>query len=59
MYYVHYIHYLEFCSRFFLFHILDNLKSVCPFLNKYIDMLIWHPTDKEILDALLEAQVDM
>ena len=45
---------------FFLFHTLE--KAVCPltpFLVKYFDMPIWHHTDEETLDALLEAQVDM
>ena len=49
--------YFEFCYRFFLFLTLD--KAVCPFLSKYFDMPIWHPTDEATLDALLDAQVDM
>jgi hypothetical protein len=32
---------------------------VCPFLVKYFDMPIWHPTDEATLDELLDAQVDM
>ena len=32
---------------------------MCPFLVKYFDMPIWHPTDEATLDELLDAQVDM
>jgi hypothetical protein len=34
-----------FFEKFFLFHVLD--KVVCPFLVKYFDMPIWHPTDSD------------
>ncbi len=46
-----------FFKRFFLFHVLD--KVVCPFLVKYFDMPIWHPTDEKSLDLLRAAEVDM
>ena len=32
---------------------------MCPVLEKYFDMPIWHPTDEHALDELLNAQVDM
>jgi hypothetical protein len=37
--------------------VLDKVMS--PFLSKYFDMQIWHPTCDKTLDELLEAQVDM
>jgi hypothetical protein len=40
----------------FLFLALD--KVGCPFLIKYFDMPIWHPTDKNALDELLDADID-
>jgi hypothetical protein len=40
-----------------VFHVLD--KGVCPFLVKYFDMLIWHPTDEKSLDLLMAAELDM
>ncbi len=43
--------------RFSLFLVLD--KVVCPFLLKYFDMQIWHPTCEITLDQLLKAKVDM
>ena len=44
-------------ARYFLFLVLD--KVVCPFLVKYFEMPIWHPTCERTLDQLLDAQVDM
>ena len=46
-----------FLERFSLFHVLD--KVVCPFLVKYFDMPIWHPTDEKSLDLLMAAELDM
>jgi hypothetical protein len=40
-----------------LFLVLD--KVVCPFLAKYFDMPIWHPTSEKTLDGLLDAKVDL
>ena len=45
------------CGRFFLFLVLD--KVICPFLVKYFEMPIWHPTSEKALDELLDAKVDM
>jgi hypothetical protein len=42
---------------FFLFFVLD--KVVCPFLVKYYEMPIWHPTSERTLDELLDAKVDL
>ena len=42
---------------YFLFLVLD--KVVCPFLVKYFEMLIWHPTSERTLDELLHAKVDL
>ena len=44
-------------GRYFLFLILD--KVVCPFLVKYFEMPIWHPTCEKLLDELLDAKVDL
>jgi hypothetical protein len=44
-------------GRYFLFLVLD--KAVCPFLVKYFDMPIWHPTCEKTLDNLLDAKVDL
>ncbi len=44
-------------GRYFLFLILD--KAVCPFLVKYFEMPIWHPTCEKSLDELLNATVDL
>jgi hypothetical protein len=44
-------------GRYFLFLILD--KAVCPFLVKYFEMPIWHPTCEKSLDELLDAKVDL
>ena len=44
-------------GRYFLFLILD--KAVCPFLVKYFEMPIWHPTCEKSLDELLNAKVDL
>jgi hypothetical protein len=44
-------------GRFFLFLVLD--KVICPYLVKQIYMPIWHPTDKIMLDALMNAEVDL
>jgi hypothetical protein len=44
-------------GRYFLFLILD--KAVCPFLVKYFEMLIWHPTSEKSLDELLNVKVDL
>ncbi len=43
----------------FLLHTLDEV--VCPFLVKYFDMTIWHPTNEVTLHDLemMAAQVDM
>jgi hypothetical protein len=48
---------ISLCGRHFLFLILD--KVVCPFLAKYFEMPIWHPTCKKALDELLDAKVDV
>ena len=48
---------ISLCGRFFLFLALD--KVVCPFLVKYFEMPIWHPTSEKALDELLDAKVDM
>ena len=40
-----------------LFLVLD--KVVCPFLVKYFEMPIWHPTSEKTLDELLDAKVDL
>ncbi len=46
------------CEKtFFLFLVLD--KVVCPFLVKYFEMPIWHPTSEKALDELLDAKVDV
>jgi hypothetical protein len=42
---------------YFLFLVLD--KVVCPFLVKYFEMPIWHPTSERTLDELLDAKVDL
>ena len=44
-------------GRFFLFLVLD--KVVCPFMVKYFEMPIWHPTSEKALDELLDAKVDV
>ena len=44
-------------GSFFLFLVLD--KAVCPFLVKYFEMPIWHPTCQKTLDELLDAKVDL
>ncbi len=44
-------------GRYFLFLVLD--KAVCPFLVKYFEMPIWHPTSENTLDELLDAKVDL
>ncbi len=44
-------------GRFFLFLVLD--KVIFPYLLKQFDMPIWHPTDEIMLDALMNAEVDM
>jgi hypothetical protein len=46
-----------FICRFFLFLILN--KVICPFLVKHFGMLIWLLTDEGMLDALLNAEVDI
>jgi hypothetical protein len=43
-------------GRYFLFLTLD--KAVCPFLVKYFEMPIWHPTCEKALDEMLNAKVD-
>jgi hypothetical protein len=48
---------ISLCGRYFLFLVLD--KVVCPFLVKYFEMLIWHPTSEKVLDELLDAKSDM
>ena len=45
------------CGRYFLFLVLD--KVVCPFLVKYFEMPIWHPTSEKALEELLDASVDV
>ena len=42
---------------YFLFLVLD--KVVRPFLVKYYEMPIWHPTSERTLDELLDAKVDL
>jgi hypothetical protein len=37
--------------------VLDRV--VRPFMGKYFEMQIWHPTSEKILDELLNAQVDL
>ncbi len=58
---MHFLHDIYFWlfgfGRFFLFHVLD--KVVCPFLVKYFDMSIWHPTYEKSLDLLVAAELDM
>jgi hypothetical protein len=49
---------MMFLDRFFLYLILDKAVVLCPFLVKYFDMPIWHPTDENTLDSLLDAQVE-
>jgi hypothetical protein len=44
-------------SRYFFFLVLD--KAVCPFMVKYFEMPIWHPTSEKTLDDLLDAKVDL
>ena len=34
-------------------------KVVCPFLVKYFEMPIWHPTCERTLDQLLDAKVEL
>jgi hypothetical protein len=34
-------------------------KVVGPFLEKYLEMPIWHPKCERTLDELLEAQIDV
>jgi hypothetical protein len=48
---------ISLCGRFFLFLVLEKL--VCPFLVKYVEMPIWHPTSEKALDELLDAKVDV
>jgi hypothetical protein len=48
---------ISLCGRYFLFLVLD--KVVCPFLVKYFEMPIWHPTSEKALDELLDAKVDV
>ena len=48
---------ISLCCRYFLFLILN--KVVCPYLVKYFEMPIWHPTSEKTLDELLAAKVDM
>jgi hypothetical protein len=43
--------------KVFLFHVLN--KIVCPFLVKYLNIPIWHPTDEKSLDLLKAAELDM
>ena len=40
-----------------MFYVLDRV--ICPFLVKYFEMLIWHPTSEKALDELLDAKVDV
>ncbi len=44
-------------DRYFLFLVIA--KVVCPFLVKYFEMPIWHPTSEKALDELLDAKVDI
>ncbi len=44
-------------GRYFLFLVLD--KVVCPFMVRYFEMPIWHPTSEKDLDELLDAKVDV
>ena len=40
--------------------VLDKVDNVvCPFLVKYFEMQIWHPTSEKALDELLDAKVDV
>jgi hypothetical protein len=48
---------ISLCGRYFLFLVLD--KVVCPFLVKYFEMSIWHPTSEKALDELLDAKIDV
>ena len=48
---------ISLCGRFFLFLVLD--KVVCPYLEKYFEMPIWHPKSEKTLDELLAAKVDV
>ncbi len=40
-----------------MFYVLD--KVVGPFLVKYFEMPMWHPTSEKDLDELLDAKVDV
>ena len=44
-------------KQYLLFLVLD--KVVGPFLEKYLEMTIWHPKCERTLDELLEAQIDV
>ena len=48
---------ISLCGRYFSFLVLD--KMVCPYLVKYFEMPIWHPTSEKTVDALLAAKVDV
>ena len=49
--------FMTLCGRYFLYLVLD--KVVCPFLVKYFEMPIWHPTSEKTLNKLLDAKVDL
>ena len=48
---------LYFRKRYLLSLVLD--KVVCPFLEKYLEMPIWHPKCEKTLDELLDAEIDV
>jgi hypothetical protein len=48
---------ISLCGRYFLFLVLD--KVICPFMVRYFEMPIWHPTSEKDLDELLDAKVDV
>jgi hypothetical protein len=48
---------LRCCDRFFTFLVLD--KAILPYLVKYFDIPIFHPTSEKTLDELLNAEVDL
>ena len=45
---------ISLCGRFFLFLVLD--KVACPFLVKYFEMPIWHPTSEKARIARCQSR---
>jgi hypothetical protein len=48
---------ISLCGRHFLFLVLDMV--ICPFMVRYFEMPIWHPTSEKDLDEFLDAKVDV